>query len=80
MKNTSVAEREKTVEYATDDGIKVKVFYPDDVPENVKLNNLSLAQEFGKSDLNFVNKTKYNLRQAYKIAKSRLEEQQRIKT
>ena len=50
-----------------------------DVPENVKLNNLSLAQEFGKNELNYVNKTKYNLRQAYKIAKSRLEEQQRIK-
>ena len=41
MKNTSVAEREKTVEYATDDGIKVKVFYPDDVPENVKQQKLN---------------------------------------
>ena len=37
MNTTSAVEkREKAVDYVTDEGIKVKVSYPDDVPENIR--------------------------------------------
>ncbi|MBQ8349302.1 MAG: hypothetical protein IJY19_06620 [Ruminococcus sp.] len=42
MQNTSVAEREKAVEYNTDEGIKVKISYPD------KINNIIRQQELNK--------------------------------
>lgn len=40
MKNTSVAEREKTVEYDTKN-IRVKVVYPDNVPEIIRQQKLN---------------------------------------
>lgn len=37
MNTTSaVKKREKAVDYVTDEGVKVKVSYPDDVPENIR--------------------------------------------
>ncbi len=42
MQNISVAEREKTVEYNTDDGIKVKISYPD------KINNIIRQQKLNR--------------------------------
>lgn len=37
MNTTSAVEkREKAVDYVTDEGIKIKVSYPDDVPENIR--------------------------------------------
>ena len=37
MNTTSAVEkRDKAVDYVTDEGIKVKVSYPDDVPENIR--------------------------------------------
>ena len=49
------------------------------VPENIRLNNFSIGGEFSENDLHFVSNTKYNLSQAYLLAKAKLEEQQRIK-
>ena len=37
MNTTSAVEkRDKAVEYVSDEGIKVRVPYPDDVPENIR--------------------------------------------
>ena len=37
MNTTSAVEkREKAVDYVSDEGIKVRVSYPDDVPENIR--------------------------------------------
>ena len=49
------------------------------VPKNIRLNNFSIGGEFSENDLHFVSNTKYNLSQAYLLAKAKLEEQQRIK-
>lgn len=35
-KTSAVEKREKAVDYVTDEGIKVKVSYPDDVPETIR--------------------------------------------
>ena len=49
------------------------------MPKNIRLNNFSIGGEFSENDLHFVSNTKYNLSQAYLLAKAKLEEQQRIK-
>ncbi len=37
MNTTSAVEkREKAVEFVSDEGIKVKVTYPDNIPENIR--------------------------------------------
>ena len=37
LKNTSAVEkREKAVEYVSDEGIKVKVTYPDNIPDTIR--------------------------------------------
>ncbi len=37
MNTTSAVEkREKAVEFVSDEGIKVRVSYPDDVPQNIR--------------------------------------------
>lgn len=40
MQNTSVAEKEKTVEYNTEN-VKVKIVYPENVPEVIKQQKLN---------------------------------------
>ena len=47
--------------------------------DNLRLNNYAIGSEFSEGDLHFVNNTKYNLSKAYFVAKSRLEEQKRLK-
>lgn len=41
MENTSVAEREKTVQYATDEGIRVRVSYPDEINNTIRQHKLN---------------------------------------
>lgn len=40
MNNTSVAEREKTAEFSTDEGIKVRVSYPIEVSDTIRQQKL----------------------------------------
>lgn len=42
MENTSVAEREKTDQYTTDEDIKVRISYPD------KINNAIIQQKLNR--------------------------------
>ena len=58
---------------------KIKFNSNFNAPENIRLNNYSIGGEFSENDLHFVNKTKFNLSQAYLLAKAKLEEQQRLK-
>lgn len=41
MENTSVAERKKTVQYATDEGIRVRVSYPDEINNTIRQQKLN---------------------------------------
>ena len=44
MNTTSdVEKREKAVDYVSDEGIKVRVSYPDDVPETIRQQKIDLA-------------------------------------
>ena len=49
------------------------------ISDNIKLHNVSIGGEFSENDLYFVNNPKYNLSQAYFLAKARMEDQQRLK-
>lgn len=41
MKNTSVTEREKADLYTTDEGIKVKISYPDKINNTIRQDKLN---------------------------------------
>lgn len=60
-------------------GYKTKYKKYFDFSDNIKVNTLVLGSEFSEKDLHFIKTVKFNLSQAYKIAKARLEEQQRLK-
>ena len=47
--------------------------------EKIRLNNYAIGGDFSENDLHFINNAKYNLSQAYFMAKIRLEEQQKLK-
>ena len=47
--------------------------------DNIKFKSLNLGPEFYENEIRFINYSKYNLSQAYLMAKARLEEQQRLK-
>ena len=54
MNTTSAVEkREKAVDYVSDEGIKVKVSYPDDVPENIRQQKIN--KELRQNNLNDAN-------------------------
>ena len=46
---------------------------------NIQFKNLNLGPEFNENEIRFINYSKYNLSQAYLMAKARIEEQQKLK-
>ena len=56
---------------------KYKNFY--NFADNIKVNTVAIGSEFSEKDLQFIKVAKYNLSQAYILAKARLEDQQRLK-
>ena len=55
---------------------KYKKFF--NFSDNIKVNTVAIGSEFSEKDLNFIKVAKYNLSQAYMLAKARLEDQQKL--